>query len=335
AQYPDDAQVERQTSGEQVDWDIYRERSPENIPAAVLANCDAMVVWHEMPVTAAVIAQLDRCKIIVRAGVGFDHIDLDAASQAGIPVCNTPDYGTSEVADHAIALMLTMRRGIGSYHRNLMQSPSGGFDHASAPLVARLRGKTFGVVGLGRIGTATALRAKAFGMRVLAYDPLVSRGTEIAVGVDRCDRIEDLLAQSDVVSLHCPLTRESHKLINAERLAQMQPHALLINTARGAIVDIEALLDALRKGTIAGAGIDVLPAEPPAPEDAIALAYANGADPIVGERLFLTPHAAWSSPESVADARRLSVETAMQYLRDGALRNLVNAPLQNRLSGAA
>lgn len=335
AQYPDDAQIERRTSGDQVDWDIYRERSPENIPAEVLGNCDAMVVWHEMPVTRAVIAKLDRCRIIVRAGVGFDHIDLDAAAEAGIPVCNTPDYGTSEVADHAIALMLNMRRGISSYHRNLMDSPRAGFDHARAPLLARLRGKTFGVVGLGRIGIATALRAKAFGMRVLAYDPLVSRGTEIAVGVDRCDKLEELLSQSDVVSLHCPLTTESHKMINAERLSMMQPHALLINTARGAIIDIDALLDALRNGTIAGAGIDVLPVEPPAPEDSISLAYANCSDPIVGERLFLTPHAAWSSPESVADARRLSVETAMQYLVDGSLRNLVNAPVQRRLSGAA
>lgn len=335
AQYPDDAQIERRTSGDQVDWDIYRERSPENIPAEVLGNCDAMVVWHEMPVTRAVIAKLDRCRIIVRAGVGFDHIDLDAAAEAGIPVCNTPDYGTSEVADHAIALMLNMRRGISSYHRNLMEGPRAGFDHARAPLLARLRGKTFGVVGLGRIGIATALRAKAFGMRVLAYDPLVSRGTEIAVGVDRCDKLEELLSQSDVVSLHCPLTTESHKMINAERLSMMQPHALLINTARGAIIDIDALLDALRNGTIAGAGIDVLPVEPPAPEDAISLAYANCSDPIVGERLFLTPHAAWSSPESVADARRLSVETAMQYLVDGSLRNLVNAPVQRRLSGAA
>ncbi|CAM3539959.1 C-terminal binding protein [Thalassospira profundimaris] len=335
AQYPDDAQIERRTAGDQVDWNIFRERSPDNIPSDVLAKCDAMVVWHEMPVTRAVIAKLDRCRIIVRAGVGFDHIDLDAAAEAGIPVCNTPDYGTSEVADHAIALMLTMRRGIGSYHRNLMDSPQGGFDHARAPLLGRLRGKTFGVVGLGRIGIATALRAKAFGMRVVAYDPLVSRGTEIAAGVDRVDRIEDLLAQSDVVSLHCPLTRESHKMINAERLAAMQPHAILINTARGAIIDIDALIDALRNGTIAGAGIDVLPVEPPAPEDAIARAYANGQDPIVGERLFLTPHAAWSSPESVADARRLSVETAMQYLRDGRLRNLVNAPMQTRLRAAS
>lgn len=326
AQYPDDAQIERLTSGDQVDWDIFRERSPDQIPKDALSRCDAMVVWHEMPVNADLISRLDRCKIIVRAGVGFDHIDLDAAAKAGIPVCNTPDYGTSEVADHAIALMLNLRRGIGSYHRNLMASPQEGFNHARAPLLARLRGKTFGVVGLGRIGIATALRAKAFGMRVLAYDPLVSRGTEIAVGVDRCDRLEELLAQSDVVSLHCPLTPQTHNMMNAEQLANMQPHAILVNTARGGIIDIPALLSALRDGTIAGAGIDVLPVEPPSPSDEIALAYANGNDPIVGERLFVTPHAAWSSPESVADARRLSVETAMQFLSEGRLRNLVNTP---------
>lgn len=327
AQYPDDAQIERATAGSDVDWDIFRERTLPALPQSALRACDAMVVWHEMPVTRAMIAQLERCKIIVRAGVGFDHIDLEAAAEAGIPVCNTPDYGTSEVADHAIALMLNMRRGIASYHRNLMHSPQTGFDHAQAPLLGRLRGKTFGIVGLGRIGVAAALRAKAFGMRVLAYDPLVSRGTEIAVGVDRCESIEALLAQSDVVSLHCPLTTETHNLINAKRLAMMQPHAILINTARGAIIDIDALLHALRAGIIAGAGIDVLPVEPPSPTDALALAYANGADPLVGERLFVTPHAAWSSPESVADARRLSVETAVQFLREGRLRNLVNTPV--------
>lgn len=335
AQYPDDAQIERQTAGDQVDWDIFRARSPDQISAESLSQCDAMVVWHEMPVNADLISRLERCKIIVRAGVGFDHIDLDAAAKAGIPVCNTPDYGTSEVADHAIALMLTLRRGIGSYHRNLMESPQTGFDHARAPLLARLRGKTFGVVGLGRIGIATALRAKAFGMRVLAYDPLVSRGTEIAAGVDRCDQLEELLAQSDVVSLHCPLTPQTQNMMNAAQLAKMQPHAILVNTARGGIIDISALLAALRNGTIAGAGIDVLPVEPPNPSDEIALAYANGKDPIVGERLFVTPHAAWSSPESVSDARRLSVETAMQFLTEGRLRNLVNTPVPASLSDVA
>ncbi len=133
-----------------------------------------------------------------------------------------------------------------------------------APLVSRLRGRTFGVVGLGRIGVATALRAKAFGMSVVAYDPLVSRGSEISVGVERTESLEELLAVSDVVSLHCPLTDQTRGMIDAAALAAMKPDAILINTARGAIVDIPALITALRAGTIAGAGIDVLPVEPPA-----------------------------------------------------------------------
>jgi phosphoglycerate dehydrogenase-like enzyme len=224
-------------------------------------------------------------------------------------------------------LMLALRRGIVTYHQNLVADPLGGFDYTRAPLVRRLRGRVFGVVGLGRIGVATALRAKAFGMNVVAYDPYVSRGSEISVGVDRVESMKGLLAVSDVVSLHCPLTDETREMINAATIAQMKRDAILINTARGAIVDIRALVDALRNGEIAGAGIDVLPFEPPRRSDEFAIAYRNRADPIVGERLIVTPHAAWSSPESVSDARRLAVETAMLYLREGKLRNLVNAPL--------
>ncbi len=229
--------------------------------------------------------------------------------------------------------MLAFRRGIVSYHQNLKADIRAGFDYTKAPLVRRLRGRVFGVIGLGRIGTATALRAKAFGMNVIAYDPYVSRGTEIALGVDRTDRLESLLSVADAVSLHCPLTDETRGMINATTLAAMNAHAILINTARGAIVDIPALVQALRDGVIAGAGIDVLPVEPPAADDAIALAYRAANDPIVGERLIVTPHAAWSSPESVADARRLAVETAMLYLREGRLRNLVNNPSSGRPRG--
>ena len=226
--------------------------------------------------------------------------------------------------------MLALRRGIVAYHQNLIADPMGGFDYARAPLVRRLRGRVFGVIGLGRIGVATALRAKAFGMTVVAYDPYVSRGSEIAVGVDRVESLKGLLAASDVVSLHCPLTDETREMINAVTVAQMKRDAILINTARGAIVDVRALLAALRNGEIAGAGIDVLPIEPPKRDDVVAMAYGR-TDPIVGERLIVTPHAAWSSPESVRDARQLAVETAMLYLREGKLRNLVNAPSGARL----
>ncbi|MBL8576529.1 MAG: C-terminal binding protein [Mesorhizobium sp.] len=335
AQYADNALVERRTTGADVDWDIFRERVSERISAEALAACDAMVVWHEMKVDRALLSQLERCRIVVRAGVGFDHIDLEAAAELGIPVCNTPDYGTSEVADHAIALMLALKRGLVSYHQHLVADTTKGFDYSLAPLVGRLRGKVFGVIGLGRIGVATALRAKAFGMSVAAYDPLVSRGTEISVGVERKESLEELLAISDVVSIHCPLTTDTRRMINAMTLRAMRRDAVLINTARGGIVDIDALVDALRQGVIAGAGIDVLPVEPPPPDDALAKAYRARADKIVGDRLLVTPHAAWSSPESVADARRLSVETAMLYLREGKLRNLVNTPSLGALRGAA
>ena len=172
-------------------------------------------------------------------------------------------------------------------------------------------------------------------MAVVAYDPLVSRGSEISVGVERAESLEELLAASDVVSLHCPLTDETRDMIDARALGRMKRDAILINTARGAIVDIPALVAALRGGVIAGAGIDVLPIEPPGPDDVLTIAYRGRADPIVGDRLIVTPHAAWSSPESVGDARRLAVETAMLYLREGRLRNLVNAPVRRPAVGAA
>lgn len=324
AQYGDDALVEREAAGPEVRWTIRRERSLEKLTDTDLESADGLVVWHEMPVNADFIARLASCRILVRAGVGYDHIDLEAAGKAGIPVCNTPDYGTSEVADHAIALMQAFTRGIVSYHEAFKHDILSGFDYTKAPLVRRVRGRTFGVVGIGRIGTAAALRARAAGMRIVAFDPYVPRGYEIALGIERVETLEDLLRQADVVSLHCPLTEETRNMIDAEALAMMKRDAILVNTARGAIVDISALLDALRDGTIAAAGLDVMPNEPVPADDPLAQAFASARDGDLAHRLLLTPHAAWSSPESVHDARRLSVETAMLYLRRGMLRNCVN-----------
>lgn len=324
AQYADDGVIERRVAGDGVRWTIRRERDAEALPADALAQADGLVVWHEMRVDAAFIERLERCRIIVRAGVGFDHIDLDAAGAAGLPVCNTPDYGTSEVADHAIALMLALARGIVGYHDALVDDPVRNFDWARAPLVTRLRDITCGIVGIGRIGSATALRAKALGMRVLCHDPYAPRGQEIALGVGRVETLDALLQASDVVSLHCPLTDETSGLIGAATLARMKPGAILINTARGAVVDVPELLRALRQGSLGGAALDVLPTEPPDEDDPIVAAYRDLSGAGLRGRLLLTPHAAWSSPQSSADARRLAVETAMLYLRTGRLRNLVN-----------
>ncbi|MGL4963902.1 MAG: C-terminal binding protein [Inquilinus sp.] len=330
AQYADDAVIERQVGGADVEFVIRRERDRKKIPDEVYANCDALLTWHELKVDPSVIDKLTRCRIIVRAGVGFDHIDLAAAGAAGIPVCNTPDYGTSEVADHAIGLMLALLRGIPAYDQALQADPAGHYTLEAGRLTRRIRGTRIGIVGLGRIGTATAMRAKAFGLEVLAYDPYIPRGMEIALGVTRVETLSDLLQASDIVSIHAPLTPETHRLFGDAAFSVMRPHAVLINTARGAIVDLDALHGALQAGRIAGAALDVLPEEPPPdPLPALLAAYRDQPEWLRG-RLILTPHAAWSSPESQADARHLSADTTVAYLRSGALRNCVNEAVLDR-----
>lgn len=325
AQYADDGILEREVAGAACDFEIHRERDARTLPPGSLSACDALLCWHEVRVDAALIARLDRCRVIVRGGVGFDHIDIEAAGAAGIPVCNTPDYGTSEVADHAIALMLALVRGITTYQTALRRDLAGSYGVA-APLMRRIRGATLGVVGLGRIGTATALRAKAFGMRIVAFDPHLPAGQEIAIGADRVGRLADLLGQSDVVSIHTPLTPATRHLFDDRAFAAMKPGAILINTARGAIVDLDALHRALEGNRLAGAGLDVLPVEPPTPVPSLLAAW-HRSEPWIADRLLLTPHAAWNSPESRADARRKSAETVLLYLRDGYLRNCVNDAL--------
>jgi D-3-phosphoglycerate dehydrogenase len=336
AQYADDGEIERATAGEGFQFLICREHSAEALPAGVLESSDALLVWHLLSIDATLIARLRACRVIVRAGVGYDHIDVAAAGAVGIPVCNTPDYGTSEVADHAIALMLALKRGIVSYQDAMRADPRGGYHWSRAPVVDRIRGTTFGVVGLGRIGTAAALRARAFGFEILVYDPYLPRGQEIALGVGRVGSLAELLGASDVVSLHAPLTPETRNMIDDEAFAAMRPHTILINTARGGMVDMDALHRALQTQRIAAAALDVLPDEPPDPTHPLLTAYAGGADWLRG-RLLITPHAAWYSPDSQADARRLAVETLVAYLRDGRLQNSVNdAYLVNRraLNGA-
>lgn len=323
AQYLDDGEVERATAGPEFAFEIYRERSADKIPDESFASCDAFLIWHEVQVNAALVQKLKRCRIIARAGVGFDHVDLEATGAAGIPVCNTPDYGTSEVADHAIAFLLTLCRGVLSYQDALLQDPVGGFNCGAAPVVRRVRGLKFGVLGLGRIGTATALRARGLGCEVLAYDPYVPRGQEIAVGVKRFDSLDEFLKACDVVSLHTPLTPETRGMIGEKAFAVMQPHALLINTARGGVVDQDALCEALKDRRIAGAGLDVFPQEPPDPNQPLWRAFKEQPQWLRG-RLLMSPHAAWYSPESQHDARRLSVETVVAYLKRDELRNCVN-----------
>jgi D-3-phosphoglycerate dehydrogenase len=332
APFSDRGAFERSLAGEDVDFVFQQVRSLDELPAATLAACDGVLSWHYITWPKASIDRLKRCRAIMRCGVGFDHIDIEAAGAAGIAVMNTPDYGTSEVADHAMALLLALRRGITSHHDRLRADPLSTWSGWQPPLMKRLRGTTLGIVGLGRIGTAFALRARPFGFRILAYDPYIPRGQEIALGVERRESLEELLAESEIVSLHCPASAETRGLMNGQRFGQLREGAILINTARGAIVDLDACCRALRSGRLGGAGLDVLSSEPPPADHPLIRAYTAQED-WLRDRLILTPHAAWYAPESWLDMRRLAVERLIAYLRGGDDSCVVNkAHLRKRAS---
>ena len=297
--------------------------SADDVPEDVWRGADALV--NVLDVRDVHRAKLDRCRIFVTPKVGFDNLDLPAWGALGIPVCNVPDYGTQEVADHAIALMLDLMKGITFHTRELKADPRKNWRPALNPFGRRLSSCVFGIVGLGRIGTAAALRAKAFGMDVVFYDPYVSNGSDLAIGVRRVHSLEDLFAQSDVVSLHAPLTEETRGFINGPVLSSSKSGLILINTARGPIIDIDALHDALRCDEVQAVGLDVLPEEPANPEHPLIQSWAAN-EPWVDHRLLITPHSAFYTPESVYDMRFKAGEIAMTYLNTGRLQNCVNLP---------
>jgi len=321
-----EATIEQSVCPPGVEIDLRRGTTPVDIPDDVWRACTAIVMWQVMNLSAETIAKLDNCRIIARAGVGFDGIDLTAAAKKGIPVCNCPDYGTTDVADHAIALYLALSRGIAFFQDALRANVVKRWDWTAPPLIGRVRGNCFGVIGMGRIGTATARRARAFDMPVLFYDPYVPDGQELALGFERTRSLDELLERADVVSVHAPLTDETRRMINATTLARMRKNAILINTARGAIVDIDALNVALKDGRIAGAGLDVLPQEPPDPAHPLMRAYSANESWLAG-RLLLSPHAAFYSAAGMADLRRKPLETVLAYLTEGKLRNCVSTAL--------
>jgi phosphoglycerate dehydrogenase-like enzyme len=267
--------------------------------------------------------KLRRCRIFVKLGVGYDDVDIERYGRMGIAVCNTPDYGTREVADHAIALMMTLAKSIAYHDAELRRDLTANWRPAHNPFGRRLSDQTFGVVGMGRIGTAAGRRAKAFDMDVVFFDPYQPNGYELALGVRRADTLAELMGQCDFVSVHTPLTAETRKLIGAEAFAAAKRGLILINTARGPVVDTDALHDALKDGTVLAAGLDVLPEEPANPRSRLIAAWQRNED-WIAHRLVVTPHSAFFTPESMRDNRAFSARTAARFLREGRLENCVN-----------
>lgn len=265
----------------------------------------------------------------VRMGVGYDRVDRPACAKRGVTVCNVPDYGTEEIADHAIALTLALRRGILLHHERQRATPPAPWAVINTPLVARTRGKTFGIFGMGRIGTAAALRAKALGFNILFYDPYLPNGADKSIGVERTRDMKELFRRANVLSIHCPATRETRGLIGYHLLSLLPPGAVLVNTGRGEVLDLDAVQRCLKENTLAGAGLDVLPEEP-IPEDRVhplIQAYRNKEEWLEG-RMAITCHSAFYSPESFVDIRTRSAQTMRDVLIDGLRSNVITPEME-------
>ena len=284
------------------------------------ASVEALLIWH-WPVDRETVGVLDKCRIAVRYGVGYDLVDVAALAERGIPFCNTPDYGTEEVADHACSMVLAVRRRLLEYDRRCRGYPSGWQEHVLRPL-ARTSESTLGVVGVGRIGTAVVNRMKPFGFRIVGYDPYQPAGHEKAVGYERVDELEQLLELADIVTVHCPLTDETRGMMDAGFLSKMKPGASLVNTARGGILaNLDCVEEALRSGRLLSAAFDVLPDEPPSDHPLIR-AWRVDEEWLAG-RLVITPHTAWFSEQAWREMRHKAALTARMYLLSGKLRSPV------------
>ena len=285
-------------------------------------DADAVMLYHCIHFSEKTINRLKHCKLIVRCGVGVDNVDRVAARARGIPVANVPDYGTEEVADSAIGLTLTLTRGI-HFLNSRLQRGVYPWTYLQASPIHRLRGRVFGIIGLGRIGSAAALRAKALGMRVVFYDPFLPDGYDKAYGVERAETLEELLAQTHVLSLHCPLTEQTREIVNAKTLALLPKGSFLVNTARGGTVDPMAVVGALASGHLAGAGLDVLVDEPPVEPSELLIAWRDPNHP-AHDRLILNPHSAFYSEEGLNDMRVKGSQACRRALEGLPLRNIVN-----------
>ena len=277
-----------------------------------LADAAAIMVTVQ-EITDATLAAMPACKIVARVGTGLDSIDLDAAARRGVLVTNVADYSVDEVSTHAIALLLASARRLPQY---LDLVRAGQWDSVGAGTIRRLRGQTLGLAGFGRIGQATGVKALGLGLRVLVCDPFRPAADIAAAGAEPVDW-GTLLGESDYLSLHVPLTPESVHLIDGAALSAMRPSAVLINTARGGLVDEAALAAAVRSGEIAGAALDVLAHEPP-----------PGDDPLLHDpRILITPHTAWYSQEAQRDVVVRACEDVQRVLSGQPARSPVNVPV--------
>lgn len=277
-----------------------------------LEHSVAILLGTQARVDGTLMERLTECRVIVRYGIGVDNVDLESARRHKITVSNVPDYCIEEVATHAVAMALALQRQLPTLAAHLLQ---GGWGGGAAPLPRRPSTQVLGIVGMGRIGREVARQARMFGS-IVAYDPYAPESLELPQGVGRRADLDELLALSDVVSLHCPLTDETRHIVDAQALSLMKPSAFLLNVSRGGLVDERALLEALDTGKLAGAGLDVFEDEPPRTDHPL----------IRHPRVLATPHVAWRSQEAAVELRRKAVDEAIRVLQGKSPNSAVVTP---------
>ncbi len=313
------AEIEQAVFGSLATVKVLDAQSNDDVVAINWQNCDAILAFDKLNYDKELLAKLKKCKVLVRVGVGYDNVDVKEAKKRKIVVCNVPDYGTEEVADHTLALLLSLVRGLPDYSQRVIKRswlrPN--------PIPFRLRGKILGIIGLGRIGTAVAVRAKAFGLNVLFYDPYKPEGYDKTLGITRVYSLKELAQQVEIVSVHAPLTKETENMLDKKFFGELKKDIFLINTARGAIIDLAALYQAMKKGKVKACGLDVLPVEPSDDTQQLILDYEKQASWLTG-RLVVTPHVAFYSPEAYVEMRQKAAQEALRVLQGQPARNCVN-----------
>ena len=277
--------------------------APNSDVIAATRDADVVIV-NMVPISSEIISKWERCRLVIRHGVGYDNVDVAALEKAGIPLCYIPDYCAEEVAEQAIALLLACGRRLAASRRALdISSARGAWDFAETVPIYRMAGQTLGIIGCGRIGSLVFGKLRSFGFKFLICDPYLSEERKEELGIEVVDK-ETVFRNADFISIHTPLTPETRHLVNDRTLAMMKPTAYLVNTSRGPMVDAQALAKALKRGVIAGAGIDVYDIEPPPPD------Y-----PLFGlPNAILTPHLAWYSEDSGRRIRELIVMEIDRFL---------------------
>lgn len=300
----------------------YEARSEEELPDEI-EELDGCLVWHYVKITENTLDRMKNCKVIVRIGVGFDSVDIEEAGKRGIAVCNVPDYGTNDVADHCMALLLASCRSIPAYNNALHDNVLSSWQPEIGGEIHRLTGANIGIVGMGRIGSSVAVRAKAFGMNVFFYDPYLPDGYDKAYQITRVETLEELFALSDYVSIHTPLTEETKGMIGKDLFNKVTKPITFINTARGGIVVLDDVYDALKEGKIRLFAADVLETEPPCLQHKLIKAFAEG-DSFIRDKVILTPHAAFYAQESQTEMREKAAKHLADLAQGKALKNCVN-----------